>query len=402
MPGTEYYGAEERAAVNQVLETGIFFRYNHDALRQGIWKAREMEAELAAYTGAKYAHVVSSGSTAVHCALAAAGIGVGDEVIVPPFTYIATVEAVMISGAVPVFADIDDSLCLNPEAIRQAITPRTKAVLLVHMCGAPAKMDEIVALCQEKNLVLVEDAGQALGAFYKGKSVGLFGVAGAYSFDFFKIVTAGEGGGCVTNSEQAYKHMDSFSDHGHDHIGAMRGMEQHPIVGTNYRISELHAAIGAEQMKKIRTIRADKRRNKQVLKDFLTQYTQIRFRDVVDAEGDSGTFLSFFLPDEETTRAVLKAFQEQGVDNLNYWYDNMYHYIRNWDHLKEMRTAATLPLETFDYTPDYSQLSLPQSDYWIARLISMGIKGTWTEAELQERCAKMAKALDSVLSPVAA
>ena len=138
MPGTELFGIEERKEVNDVMETGILFRYNHDAQRNNIWKAREFEAEVKKLTGAKFAHAVSSGSTAVACALYAAGVGAGDEVIVPPFTYIASVEAVLFAGALPVFAEIDESLCLSPEGIRATITAKTKAIMLVHMCGGMA------------------------------------------------------------------------------------------------------------------------------------------------------------------------------------------------------------------------------------------------------------------------
>jgi len=215
MPGTELFGKEEKKEINDVLETGILFRYNHEAQRNDIWKARDFENEVKKLLGAKYAHAVSSGSTAVSCALASAGIGAGDEVIVPPFTFIASVEAVLFAGALPVFAEIDETLCLSAKGIKAAITPKTKAVLLVHMCGGMAQMDEIMAVCKEHNLTLVEDAGQAFAASYKGTSVGLFGKTGSYSFDFFKIATAGEGGVYVTNDEQAYKNADCYSDHGH-------------------------------------------------------------------------------------------------------------------------------------------------------------------------------------------
>ena len=205
MPGTELFGAEERKEVNDVMETGIFFRYNHDAQRKGIWKAKEFEEEVKKVTGAQYAHAVSSGSTAVATALAAAGIGTGDEVIVPPFTYVASVEAVLFVGAKPVFAEIDESLCLSAEGIKKVLTPKTKGICLVHMCGGMANMDEIMPIVQEHNLVLVEDAGQAFGASFKGIKVGLFGKTGCYSFDFFKIATAGEGGVLVMNDEATYK-----------------------------------------------------------------------------------------------------------------------------------------------------------------------------------------------------
>src|SRR4030095_9267623 len=135
MPGSELFGAEERKEINDVLETVILFRYNHEQPRKDIWKARDFEAEVKKITRAKFAHAVSSGSTAVITALRAAGIGAGDEVIVPPFTYVATIEAVLFIGAIPVFAEIDDTLCLSAEGIEKALTSKTKGVCLVHMCG---------------------------------------------------------------------------------------------------------------------------------------------------------------------------------------------------------------------------------------------------------------------------
>src|SRR6478609_10195287 len=168
MPGTELFGKKEKKEINDVLETGILFRYNHDAQRNNIWKAREFEAEVKKITGAKFAHAVSSGSTAVAAALASAGIGAGDEVIVPPFTYAASVEAVLFVGALPVFAEVDETLCLSAEGIRKVLTPKTKGICLVHMCGGMANMDEIMPIVKEHNLILVEDAGQAFGASHKG------------------------------------------------------------------------------------------------------------------------------------------------------------------------------------------------------------------------------------------
>ena len=265
MPGTELFGAEERKEINDVLETGILFRYNHDQQRKGNWKAREFEEEVKKITGAKYAHAVSSGSAAVATALAAAGVGAGDEVIVPPFTFIASVEAVLFIGALPVFAEIDETLCLSAEGIKKAITPKTKAVCLVHMCGGMADMDAIMKVINDNNLILVEDAGQAFAASYKGTATGLFGATGSYSFDFFKIATAGEGGVFVTNDEKVYLNATYYSDHGHSHEGNNRGMENHPVLGFNYRISELHAAIGLAQTRRIPGILKANRKNKKML-----------------------------------------------------------------------------------------------------------------------------------------
>lgn len=393
MPGSEFFGSEEKKEVNDVMETGCLFRFNHDELRQGMWKAREMEAEVCAFTGAKYAHAVSSGSTAVSTALAAAGIGHGDEVIVPPFTYIATIEAVLFAGGLPVFAEIDETLCLSAEGIKNAITPKTKAVLLVHMCGAAADMDAIMEVVTENNLTLVEDAGQALGAFYKGKSVGLFGKSGAFSFDFFKITTAGEGGVFITDDEQVYKYADSFSDHGHDHIGDNRGMEQHPVLGFNYRISELHAAVGLAQMRRLDQVIKLSLRNKAIIKNILSTIEGISFRYMPDPEGDSGTFLNFFLKDTISAQKVMNQFANDGIGGNNYWFTNMYHFLNQWDHIKELRSAAPLAIHHFGAPQDYKNLELPKSQEVIGKLISLGIRASWSEEEAREMGEKMKQSI---------
>ncbi|TAE37921.1 MAG: DegT/DnrJ/EryC1/StrS family aminotransferase [Runella slithyformis] len=383
MPGTELFGAEERKEINDVLETGILFRYNHDAQRNNIWKAREMEAEVCKVVGAKYAHAMSSGSTAAQCAMVAAGIGAGDEVIVPPFTYIATIEAALMIGALPVFAEIDETLCLSAEGIRKAITPRTKGVCLVHMCGQMADMEAIMEVIHEYNLVLVEDAGQAMGASYKGVSTGLWGKTGAYSYDFFKIATAGEGGVMVTNDEQAYKHADSYSDHGHDHIGSNRGMEQHPIVGFNYRISELHAAVGLAQTRRVPYLVEKNNEHKKWLMSRLANVPGVSFAHIPDPDGDSATFLNLLLPDTESAQAVVAELNAAGVGGFNYWFTNMYHFINQWDHIKTLRTASKLTIELLGAPQDYAQLDLPKSQEVVGRLISFGVRVTWTQTELE-------------------
>ncbi|MDI9338930.1 MAG: DegT/DnrJ/EryC1/StrS family aminotransferase [Sediminibacterium sp.] len=401
MPGTELYGAEERKELNDVLETGIFFRYNHDAQRNNIWKAKDFEQEVKNITGAGYAHAVSSGSAAIMAALSAAGIGTGDEVIVPPFTYIATIEAVLLLGGLPVFAEIDETLCLSAEGIRKALTPKTKAVCLVHMCGGMADMDAIMALVKEKNLILVEDAGQAFAASYKGVYTGLFGKAGAYSFDFFKIATAGEGGIFVTNDEHTYKMADSFCDHGHDHIGSNRGMENHPVIGFNFRISELHAAIGVAQTRKVPAIREKNRHNKAYLENKLAKVNGIGFAKVCDPDGDSATFLNLLLPDTESAKRMVEEMNKAGVSGFNYWYVNMYHFINQWEHIKELKTTSKLPVEVLGAPQDYKNLDLPKTQEVIGRLISFGVRCTWTEAQMDElakgiaACAEKAMAVNA-------
>lgn len=401
MAGTEFYGAEERKEINDVLETGVFFRFNHDAQRNNIWKAKEFEAEVSKLVGAKYAHAVSSGSTAVSCALAAAGVGAGDEVIVPPFTYIATVEAVIFAGALPVFAEIDETLCLSAEGIRKAITPKTKAICLVHMCGQMAQMDEIMQVVKEHNLILVEDAGQAMAAGFKGTSTGLFGATGCYSFDFFKIATAGEGGVMVTNSETAYKLADNYSDHGHNHEGNNRGMENHPVLGFNYRISELHAAIGLAQTRRVPMVREVNNKHKKFMMTELGKIPGVSFATIPDKDGDSATFLNMFLPDTATAQRTVDEFNKTGLAGFNYWFTNMYHFINQWNHIKEGHVAAKTNVQLLGAPQDYKNLSLPKTQETVGRLISFGIKATWTEEEVISLVEKMSACINTAMNQTA-
>ena len=395
MPGIELFGAEEKKEIMDVLETGILFRYNHDQQRNGHWKAKSFENELARYHGVRYAHLTSSGTTADNLALACCGIGAGDEVIVPPFTFIAPVEAVLQAGAIPVFAEIDETLCLYPAGIEAVITPHTKAVLLVHMCGSMAQVDKIVDVCKKHNLILIEDTAQALGSTFNGKTLGTFGKIAVYSFDFFKIVTAAEGGAVITDDPVLYEIATQHADHGHSHVGNNRGAEPHPIIGTNYRISEIHAAIGLAQFRKLPYILECQRENKSKLEQTLAKFPQISFRKIPDKKGDSATFLDFFLKDESATRKVLKVFDKYGI-GYAYWYDNNYHYFKNWEHIKQMKTAARLPISLFKPPQDYATLLLPQSDNIMSRLISIQIRITWTEEEIQNLAAKIEKALKEV------
>ncbi|MFP4347478.1 MAG: DegT/DnrJ/EryC1/StrS family aminotransferase [Thermodesulfobacteriota bacterium] len=389
MPGFEIFGDEERREVQDVLETGVLFRYGFDAARKGHWKARTFERELARRTGAARALLCGSGTAALSIALAACGVGAGDEVIIPPFTFVATVEAVVHAGAVPVFADIDETLCLDPAGVEAAITPRTRAVIPVHMCGAMARIDEIRSLCDRRSLILIEDACQAVGGSYRGKALGAFGHMGCFSFDSVKTVTCGEGGAVITDDAALYARADAYADHGHDHVGADRGAEGHSILGTNHRISELNAAVGLAQFRKLDRILKIQRAAKKTLKAGLSDCTRIRFRELPDPEGDSATFLSFFLPDEESARKSVKDLSEAGVDGCFYWYDNNWHYLRRWDHLKEIKGAARLPMELISNPPDFRNIRLKRSDAVMSRAVSMLIKLSWSDRDIAERIERM-------------
>ena len=396
MPGFEIFGDEERGQVQDVLDSGVVFRYGFDAARQGHWKAGTFEREFAERLGVAHCHLCSSGTAALSIALASCGVGAGEEVIVPPFTFVATFEAVLNAGAVPVFAEIDETLCLDPGAIEAALTPRTKAVMAVHMCGAMARIDEIKAVCDRKGLLLVEDSCQSVGASYQGKALGTFGQMGCYSFDPVKTITCGEGGAVVTDDPGRYALAHAYADHGHDHVGSDRGAEGHPIIGYNHRISELNAAVGLAQLRKLDAILEIQRTHKASIREAVARYPHVRFRSLPDPAGDSATFLSFMLPREELARETARALNAAGVDGCFYWYDNNWHYLRQWHHLTRMQVAARLPVQIYDYRPDYSRVALPRSDAIIGRTISMQIKLGWRPEQLDARVAALKRVLAAI------
>ena len=396
MPGFEWFGDQERKEVQDVLDTGVLFRYGFDQARKGHWKARTFEKELSKQLDSRFCHLCSSGTSALGIALAACGIGTGDEVIVPPFTFVATVESLLTAGAVPVFAEIDETLCLDPLSVRNAITSRTRAVMVVHMCGSMARIDQIKTICDEKGLILIEDACQSLGASYNGRFAGTFGHAGCFSFDPVKTVTCGEGGAVVTDDETLYEKIHAIADHGHDHAGEDRGLEKHSLLGTNCRISELNAAVGVAQLRKLDHILSTQRHHKRILKNALIGFPHVTFREIQDETGDSATFLSFFLNDEHQARQAARDLGVSGIDGCFYWYDNNWHYLRKWDHFKQLHSAAKLPIHFFENVPDYSGIRLPQSDRIISRTLSLQIKLSWTSEILEKRAGIIQKVLASV------
>lgn len=399
MPGFEFFGEEERKEVNDVLETGILMRYGFDGPRKGHWKAKELEKALCERLDCAYAQLTSSGTTALTTAMAALGIGAGDEIIMPSFTFVASFEAVLSVGAVPVLVDVDDTLTLDPAAVEAAITPKTKCVMPVHMCGSMADLDALAHICREHHLLLLEDACQSTGATYNGQHLGTIGNAGTLSFDFVKTVTCGEGGAVLTNDQRVFEKCDQYTDHGHDHIGVDRGADQHPFLGYNFRISELHAAVGLAQLRKLDKFLEIQRRNQQALKQILSTIPEITFRRVPDPKGDSGTFLSWFLPTESLMRAAIEGFRDKGILAGNmYWYDNNWHYIRKWHHLKEGHTLFPLNEAQMAGLQQLRQQDFSQSDAVMGRCVSTAIQLGWTPEQIEQKGKQMVEVIKSVLS----
>ncbi|MEZ4882830.1 MAG: DegT/DnrJ/EryC1/StrS family aminotransferase [Flavobacteriaceae bacterium] len=396
MPGFEIFGAEERKQVNDVLETGVLMRYGFDGMRNNHWKAKEFETAFAKRMGAGYCQLVSSGTAALTVALASAGIGAGDEVIMPTFTFVASFESILALGAVPVLVDIDDTLTLNPKAVEAAITSKTKCVMPVHMCGSMADLRTLKSICEKHNLILLEDACQALGGTYEGKPLGSYGDLGCFSFDYVKTITCGEGGAVITNNEKYALHADHYQDHGHDHVGKDRGAEAHPFLGYNFRISELNAAVGLAQLYKLDGILKAQKENYTILREAIETIEGVTFRRVPEGGEENYSFLNFFLPTEELTKKAHKALSENGIDGCFYWYTNNWHYINGWEHLRNLNSLGNISSEVKNQMQDLNTADFSKSDAIMGRTISSLIKIGWTEKQLNERATTMKRILTSI------
>ena len=397
MPGFELFGAAEKKEVNDVLENGVLMRYGFDGMRNGHWKAKELEQELEKRLDVKHAQLTTSGTSALNVALAILGVGAGDEVIMPTFTFVASFESILNAGATPILVEIDDTLTLDPKAVEAAITPKTKIVMPVHMCGSMADLDALKTICTKHDVYLLEDACQAYAGTYKGKALGTIGNVGCFSFDYVKTITCGEGGALVMNDSTLAKYADQYTDHGHDHIGNDRGAETHPYMGYNYRISELNAAVGLAQVRRTEEFIDIQKKNKKILKDALRTIPEVSFRRIPDEEGDSATFLSFFMPTAELSNKVVKAFSEYGVDAYWNYFDNNWHYVKKWEHFKDLRSLFPISDHIKNGMQNLKILEFPQSDDFISRNISCLIKLSWTEEEVHNRAKKMVEAIKSVL-----
>lgn len=398
MPGFELFGDAERHEVQQVLDHGVLMRYGFDAARNGQWKAREMEQQLAKRMGVGFAHLTSSGTAALTVALASAGIGAGDEVIVPCFTFVASFEAIMALGAIPVLANIDDTLCLSATTAAAAVTARTKAIMPVHMCGAMADLKPLKQLCEKHNLILIEDACQAIGGTYEGQPLGSYGHIGCFSFDYVKTITCGEGGAMITNTREYYEKAHAYADHGHDHIGNDRGAEQHPYLGYNFRISELNAAVGLAQLQRLDEFLLIQKRNYHILKEALTGISGVTFRTIPPSGVPNYSFLNIFLPDGNSAALARKQLSDGGVDGCFYWFDNNWHYHRKWDHLKGLHTLGPVSEAIRQGIDAQRATDFRISDQWMSRTLSFLIKIGWTEEETASRAVKASEILRRIVA----
>jgi len=287
MPGFELIDHQERLAVNEVFDNGgILFSVGFEGLRNGSYKVRDFEGAFSQKLGIKHAHAVTSGTAALKVGLKALGIGRGDEVITQCFTFVATVEAILECGAIPILTEINRTLSMDPDDLTIKLTPKTKAIIPVHMLGAACQMNEIVQIAKDRQIPVLEDTAQACGGKYREKFLGTLGKVGTFSFDFGKTLTTGEGGMVVTDDEQTYLRVRAYSDHGHENNPDLpRGEDTRRFPGFNHRMMELQGAIGLVQLGKLDFILKIQRENKRKIREALRDIQFIRFREFGDEGG---------------------------------------------------------------------------------------------------------------------
>lgn len=390
MPGYELMGPEEQAAVNDVFERGsVLFRYGFEARRGGIFRVAAFERGFAEHLGVTFAQAVSSGTAAVRVALAPLGLQPGDEVVTQCFTFVATAEAIVEAGATPVLTEVDDTLNMDPRDLEQKITTKTRAIVPVHMLGAPARMDEILAIGAKYGIPVVEDSAQAVGTSYRGRRTGTMGLMGCFSFDPVKTLTTGEGGMVVTNSEEIYNRVSWYADHGHVHDPSVpRGRDPHHISGFNFRMGEIQGAIGLVQLTKLEGALARQRDAKARIKQGLAGIDRLGFRELTSPEGDGGDALVFFLPSAEAALDAASYLAGKGVgtkilpDALNW------HFSGHWPHM----------LHRFERyrVADLSAL-WPRSADLLRRAVAIPIGAVMTEEEIRGIVQTVSEAADRYL-----
>jgi dTDP-4-amino-4,6-dideoxygalactose transaminase len=384
-PGGMELGEEEVEAAARVIRSHNVFRYY--GIDDGPHEVADFELEFAAFMGAKHALCVNAGSSALICGLIGAGVGPGDEVIVPAYTWNATPNAVIASGGVPVLAEVDESLTLDPEDVERRLTPRMKAIVAVHMRGAPADLGALAALAAEHGLVLIEDVCQSAGASFRGARLGTFGDAGAFSLQFNKIITTGEGGVMITDRDDLYELAIDV----HDCAGSVRrGAGLPRFAGWNFRASELQGAIGRVQLRRLEGLLERMRAQQATLSERVGALPGLTLRRPNDEGGDAGVCLIAFAERQELAAEVVDALRAEGVEAMRIYDPDVVdlHVYPYWQPVLDAIARAGRP------PPD-----CPRTLHLLERTIHVDLSPLNDEQDLDEIALAFEKVAHGILEP---
>jgi 8-amino-3,8-dideoxy-alpha-D-manno-octulosonate transaminase len=395
--GLSVFGPEEIAAALEVLESRSLFRYYGPQL---LRKVEAFERAATDMLGAQYAVATSSGTAAIRSGLAALEVGCGDEVIVPALTFIATINAVVVAGAVPVFAEIDDTLGLDPADVAAKITSRTACIMPVHLDNGACDMDPIMAIAREHHVPVLEDAAQAMGMRYKGKALGTIGTLGAFSLQLEKNVTSGEGGLVLTDDESLFLRAACYQDQGGQFVtssGAARGRDYpSPFVGENLRMTEIAGALAGVQLGKLPGLLSSMRANAARIQESIADCDGITFRRDPGGDG-SGSSVGIFLPTAELATSFIRAMRAEGVP-VGQLYGGTPVYMT--PSIVDKRTASGKggPWNCAEHptSVEYGPGLCPRTEDLATRSVLIPVNAAYTEADCADVTAAVRKVIHSI------
>ena len=384
-------GIEEIEEITKVIESKQLFKVNGGELQE----SQNLETELRAKFGVPYTLAMTSGHAALTSALIGMGIGPGDQVIVPAYTYIATAIAVVATGAIPVIAEVDESLTIDPIDVEKKITKATKAIIPVHIQGFPCAMDKICEIAKKYNLFVLEDACQADGGSFKGQRLATIGDAGAFSFNYYKIISSGEGGALLTKNRDIFEKALIYHDSSAVAFFGTQldGVTTEPFCGQEFRTNEITAAILRCQLKKLDTILADLRANKKYLMDALAN--DCGFIKSNDIEGDCGTTIGILFDTTEQADRFAEAMNAPGCIPGK----TKKHIYADWASIMNKRGACHPLMDPFkmeankDIIPNYTKDMCKKSLDILCRVCYVGINPDWTKDEMDAKIAEIKAAL---------
>lgn len=363
-PGAYCFGDEERKEVMDVLECGHLSRYGSLDDPNFKHKVYSLEQEFATYSEAKHVIATSSGTNSLLIALLALGISDGDEVLVPGYTFVASIGSIIYSRATPVLVEVDESLTMNPVDIEKKITKNTKAIMPVHMLGNPCDMTKILEIAKKHNLLVIEDGCQAAGGSYQGKKLGTLGDIGVFSLNQHKNVAAGSGGLIVTNNTALYERAFAIYDQGHKPNRSGKEVGERGLVGLNFQMNELTGAVALAQVRKLEGMLQTLRQKKKELKDRISDVPGVKFRKINDINGECGTILTLIFDNKEMADRVCERL---GSKTLAY---SGWHVYSNMEQIIEHKT----PVEGWSKPSRYAQKGdLPATDDILSRSMNLSI-----------------------------
>ena len=357
-PGSFWLGDEELREVIDVMKSGHLSRYGDMDDPNFKHKVYTFENEFARYCGVDYALATSSGTASIMISLLALGLEPGDEVIVPSYTFVATYSAAIFAGMVPVLTEIDESLNLDPSSLESRITPRTKAIIAVHMLGNPCDMDEIMAIAEKHNIIVLEDACQAVGGAYRGRKLGSIGRIGAFSLNINKTITSGDGGAITTSELELYEKAFGLHDQGHKPLRAGLEIGQRSILGLSFRVTELVGAVALAQLRKIDQITCTLRKKKNRFKELISGISGIHFRKLNDPYGECGTLCTIICDAAQRAARIARMLGTTTVDHSGW------HVYANMEHVNRYLKRVGQP---------YDKGAYPQTDDILSRSLNLSV-----------------------------